>query len=84
MKQNYFRLHEQNFMTKNEYIFSCNNVTNIRISKKKYYKNIFNKIKTDSKQTWKTINNILNGQQKKNKFEIKSVLFNDITFKDSS
>ena len=57
---------------------------NIRISKNKYYDNAFKKIKTDSKQTWKTINNILNGQQKKNKFEIKSVLFNDITFKDSS
>ena len=72
-------------MTKNEYIFLRNNViNNIRISKIKYYENLFNKIKTDSKQTYETINTILNGQQQKNKFELKSVVFNDITYKDSS
>ena len=50
--------------------FLRNNVTNkIKISENKDFENLFNKMKTDSKKTQKTIT-ILNSQQKKNKSEI--------------
>ena len=40
----------------------------IRIAKKSYYEQIFNKVKNDIKGTWKTINSILNKTKRKKMF----------------
>ncbi len=58
----------EEFKIQNIYLKTYNNILkqSIRLAKKSYYEQIFNKVKIDIKGTWKTINGILN-KTKQNK-----------------
>ena len=72
-------------MSKNEYNFLRNRVTNkIKFSKKKYYEKLFDELGNNMRKTWSTINNILQSHKNKKKSEIKSIIFNDTTYNDTS
>ena len=62
-------------MSKNEYFFLRNSVTNkIKFSKKKYYEKLFDELGNNMRKTWSTINNILQSPKNNKKSEIKSII----------
>ena len=73
-RQNAFVLHKQNKISTNAYNRFRNLVTSqIRTAKKSYFHNLLNSVKSDTKKTWKIINNIIRSKQINNKTEIKSI-----------
>ena len=82
-RQNNYLLYRRNLMSKREYNAYRNKVNDdIRSSKRNYFHRLFHNIKNDVKKTWSTINNVLCGSSRKSKFEIKSIVFNNITYSD--
>ena len=65
-RQHYFALYCQNKIAKDFYTHFRNFVTGqIRWSRKDYYEHKFNAAKSDIKQTWRIINNIINTKNRK-------------------
>ena len=72
-------------MSKREYNTYRNKVNDqIRSNKRNYFHCLLHKIKNDIEKTWSTINNVLRGSYRKNKIEIKSIVFIDITYNDET
>ena len=82
-RQNNYLLYRRNLMSRREYNAYRNQVNDqIRSSKRDYFHRLFHNIKADVKKTWSTINNVLRGSSRKSKLEIKSIVFNNITYSD--
>ena len=80
-RQNYFLLFKQNKIRTETYHQFRNFVTSqIRRSKKSYYLNLFEKHKSDTKATWRAINDILKPAGKHKSQSIKKLLLNNETF----
>ena len=74
-RQNLLLLYKQNKTSVTVYNRFRNLVTNqIRSSKKLYFHNLLNSIKSDIKKTWKIINNFIRSKQINKKFEINSIV----------
>ena len=67
-----FSTHFQNFVT-----------WQIRRSNKDYYEHKFNASKSDIKQTWRIINNIINTKNRKVQNTVKKIIHDDVVHVDS-
>ena len=65
-RQNFFNLYKQNLVSKQFYNYYRNMVTKkIRISKQRYYEELFIKLKNNIRKTWNVINSIISSKAKK-------------------
>ena len=87
-RHHYYLLLRKGIISKKTYSNYRNFVTKkIRTAKKKYYEIKFNEIKSDIKQTWKIINDVLKPRHNKPKNTINKLIVNDTVhdnFKDIS
>ena len=67
-RESYFLLSKRDLITRVQYNYFRNFVTNlIKTSKKNYYQTAFDHVKSDTKKTWKTINDVLSTNKKMRK-----------------
>ena len=83
-RQHYFALYFQNKIPKDFYTHFRNFVTGqISRSKKDYYEHKSNAAKSDIKQTWRIINNIINTKNRKVENTIKKIIHDEAVHVDS-
>ena len=80
-RESYFLLLKRGLISRSQYNHFRNYVTNlIKTSKKNYYQTAFDHVKSDTKKTWKIINNMLSTNRKNNKKSmIEKIIANDYT-----